>query len=56
MWPGHQVMMKTDESMEKMKTCENKSFRHESDSGGVEYGQRNGERNFNIFGHEKSVC
>jgi hypothetical protein len=56
--PGRPVMMKIDVNVEKMRTHENRtSYRHRNDSGGVEYGKRNGETNVNNrFEHEKNVC
>jgi len=36
--------------------CENRSFRHQNNSRGVEYGQRNGKTNFNKkYEYEKSA-
>jgi hypothetical protein len=37
--------------------CENRSlFMHQNVRKGVEYGQENGDTNFNDFQHGKSVC
>jgi hypothetical protein len=52
-----QLTVKTDENVEKVRSHGNilSSFRHQNDSGGIEYGQRNSERHFNNkFEHEKS--
>jgi len=53
---GLPVTMKTDENVEKVRTCKNRSsFRHQKDNGGVEYRHRNGETNFsNKF--EREMC
>jgi hypothetical protein len=55
--PDRPVTMRTDENVERVRTCEKRSsVRHQNDSGGAEYGQRTGEANFNDkCGHEK-VC